>query len=80
MERSRGLMNKNRIEGAADQSERAMKREALVTKGKRRKIRDESLVRNKAIHVAIGVRPTASRRCSGCGSSKMKAPSSGCAC
>lgn len=26
-------MNKNRIEGAADQGERAMTREALVTKG-----------------------------------------------
>jgi hypothetical protein len=27
-------MNKNRIEGAADQGERAMNREALVAKGK----------------------------------------------
>ena len=37
MERSRGPMNKNRIKGAADQGERAMNREALVTKGKRRR-------------------------------------------
>ena len=37
MERSCGPMNKNRIEGAADQGERARNREALVTKGKRRK-------------------------------------------
>lgn len=37
MERNCGPMNKNRIEGAADQGERAMTREALVTKGKRRR-------------------------------------------
>ena len=37
MERSRGPMNKNRIEGVADQGERARNREALVTKGKRRR-------------------------------------------
>ena len=37
MERSFGPMNKNRIGGAADQGERAMNREALVTKGKRRR-------------------------------------------
>ena len=37
MERNCGPMNKNRIEGAADQGERAMNREALVTKGKRRR-------------------------------------------
>jgi hypothetical protein len=30
-------MNKNRIEGAADQGERAKNREALVIKGKRRR-------------------------------------------
>jgi len=29
-------MNKNRIEGVANEGERAMNREALVTKGKRR--------------------------------------------
>ena len=37
MERSCGPMNKNRIEGAADQGERAMNREALVAKGKWRR-------------------------------------------
>ena len=37
MERSCGPMNKNRIGGVADQGERAKDREALVTKGKRRR-------------------------------------------
>ena len=37
MQRSCGPMNKNRIEGAADQGERANNREALVIKGKRRR-------------------------------------------
>ena len=37
MERSCGPMNKNRIKGVADQGERARDREALVTKGRRRK-------------------------------------------
>ncbi len=37
MERICGPMNKNRIEGAADPGERTTNREALVTKGKRRK-------------------------------------------
>src|SRR5664280_3047942 len=37
VERSCGPMNKNRIEGGADQGERARNREALVIKGKRRK-------------------------------------------
>jgi hypothetical protein len=37
VERSCGLMNKNRIEGVADQGERARNREALVIKGKRRR-------------------------------------------
>ena len=37
MERNCGPMNKNRIEGAADQGERARDREALVTKGRRRR-------------------------------------------
>ena len=37
VERSRGPMNKNHIEGATDQGERARDREALVTKGKRRR-------------------------------------------
>jgi len=37
VEQSCGPMNKNRIESAADQGERACDREALVTKGKRRR-------------------------------------------
>lgn len=37
VERSCGPMNKNRIEGVADQGERARNREALVIKGKRRR-------------------------------------------
>ena len=37
MERSCEPMNKNRIEGAAEQGERASIREALVIKAKRRK-------------------------------------------
>ena len=37
MERNCGPMNKNRIEGAANQGERAKNREALVTKGRRRR-------------------------------------------
>ena len=37
MERSCGLMNKNRIEGVVDQGERAKNREALVINGKRRR-------------------------------------------
>ena len=37
MERICGPMDKNWIRGAADQGERARDREALVTKGKRRR-------------------------------------------
>jgi hypothetical protein len=37
VERSCGPMNKNRIKGAADQGERARDREAVVTKGRRRR-------------------------------------------
>jgi hypothetical protein len=37
VERSCGPMNKNRIKGAAGPGERARHREALVTKGKRRR-------------------------------------------
>ena len=37
MERNCGPMKKNRIEGEADQGERALFRKALVTKGKRRR-------------------------------------------
>jgi len=36
-ERSRGLTNRNRMAGGADQGERAWNREALATKGRRRK-------------------------------------------
>jgi putative transposase len=42
------------------------------------KVRDEGTVRNKAVYVALGVRPTAPRRCSASGSSRPRAPSSGC--
>ena len=41
------------------------------------KIRDEGLVRNKAVHIAPASAPTAPRKSSGCGSSKMRAPNSG---
>ena len=37
MERSREPMNKNRIEGVAEQGERATNREALVIKARRRR-------------------------------------------
>ena len=37
MKRSSGPINKNRIEGVADQGERANNRKALVIKGKRRR-------------------------------------------
>src|SRR5687768_447058 len=37
VERTCGPMDKNRIRGAVDRGERAMNREASVTKGKRRK-------------------------------------------
>jgi hypothetical protein len=37
VERSCGPMNKNRIEGAADQGERASNREAVVIEGERRR-------------------------------------------
>ena len=41
------------------------------------KIRDEGLVRNKAVYVALALTAEARRRFSGCGSSRPKAPSSG---
>ena len=43
------------------------------------KIRDEGMVRNKAIHIALVVRAIAARRFSACGWSRMKGPNSGCA-
>ncbi len=43
------------------------------------KIRDEGLVRNKAVHVALGVRPDGyPGRSLACGWSRTRAPSSGC--
>src|SRR3712207_3522355 len=48
------------------------------------KVRDDGTVRNKAVHVALGVRPdgtksarTVPRKCWACGSSRPRAPSSG---
>lgn len=47
------------------------------------KIRDEGLVRNKAIHIALAILrwaswPVAPRWCWACGSSRTKGPNSGC--
>jgi putative transposase len=42
------------------------------------KIRDEGLVRNKAVHIALGVRADGTKEILGCGSSRTKAPNSGC--
>lgn len=42
------------------------------------KIRDESLVRNKAIHIAPACGCTAPRRCLACGLSRTRARNSGC--
>ncbi len=42
------------------------------------KIRDEGTVRNKAVYLALGVRPDGARKCSGSGSSRPRVPSSGC--
>ena len=41
------------------------------------KIRDEGLVRNKAVYVALALNSKARRRCWGCGLSRPRAPSSG---
>jgi|ABSQ01.1.fsa_nt_gi putative transposase len=43
------------------------------------KIRDEGLVRNKAIHIALGIRADETKGFSGFSSSTRKAPNSGCA-
>jgi putative transposase len=43
------------------------------------KIRDEGLVRNKAVHIALGVRPDGSKEILGFGSNRTRAPNSGCA-
>jgi putative transposase len=45
------------------------------------KVRDKGLVRNKAIHIALGVRAsgrTERRTCSASGSSRTRAPNTGC--
>ncbi len=44
----------------------------------RMKIRDEGMFRNWRTILPWAFAPMAQRRCSACGSSKMKAPSSGC--
>jgi putative transposase len=41
------------------------------------KIRDEGLVRNKAVHIALGVRADGARKSWVSGSSRTRAPSSG---
>jgi putative transposase len=41
------------------------------------KIRDEGLVRNKAVHIALGVRADGTKEIPACGSSRTRAPSSG---
>ncbi len=41
------------------------------------KVRDEGVVRNKAVHIALGVRADGAREILGSGSSRMKARSSG---
>jgi putative transposase len=37
------------------------------------KVRDEGMVRNKAVYVALGVRPDGTRKFSACGSSRVVA-------
>ena len=41
------------------------------------KIRDEGLVKNKAVYVALALNPEGEKDVLGCGSSRAKAPSSG---
>jgi putative transposase len=43
------------------------------------KIRDEGMVRNKAVYIALGVQADGTKDILGCGSRTPKAPSSGCA-
>lgn len=45
----------------------------------RGKVRDEGIVRNKAVHIALGVRADGAKEILGSGWSRTKAPSSGCA-
>ncbi len=66
MDRSSGPMDKNRIQGAADQGERARFREALVTKGKR--IQLKQWKRGRTIFrelTAIGAKPEVAQRVAG---------------
>ncbi|TMJ67891.1 MAG: hypothetical protein E6G83_06440 [Alphaproteobacteria bacterium] len=41
------------------------------------KLRDEGLVRNRAVYVALALNSAGEKKCSGCGSSTLRAPSSG---
>ena len=43
------------------------------------KVRDEGMVRNKAVYVALEFGPTEPRKFSACGSSRPRARNSGCA-
>jgi putative transposase len=42
------------------------------------KMRDNGVVQNRAVYVALGVRAKGARKCWGCGVRRMKAPNSGC--
>ncbi len=42
------------------------------------KVRDEGVVRNKAVHIALGVRADGAKEILGSGWSRTRAPSSGC--
>ncbi|GJE13309.1 hypothetical protein FOHLNKBM_4372 [Methylobacterium longum] len=42
------------------------------------KVRDAGVVRNKAVHIALGVRDDGSKKISASGWSRTRAPSSGC--
>jgi hypothetical protein len=54
VERNCGPMNKNRIEGGANQGERARNREALVTKGRRRQSGGRAMKECKACLNGLG--------------------------
>jgi hypothetical protein len=65
VERSRGLMDKNRIRGATDRGERATDREAPVTKGTWRKsgsraVKDSVLIRGD---LALGLKGPRGHAC-----------------
>lgn len=61
-ERNRGSMNKNRIRGDAVQGERAKDREALATKGRRRKSGDRAVKATALIWGDLGSRLKGRRR------------------